>query len=343
MRHAVAPAAGPGDWLRGPGFDLGLIVGVLALALVFGAVASADPRLWGWVLLLDLWVLAYPHVASTYTRVAFDRQAVRAHWFLLFALPPLVLAATAGVALLGGVVVLNSIYFYWQTWHYTRQSYGISRAYRRVGGAAPDGRDLLGDCVLFGFPIWGLLHRAHQRPPEFYNTPLWSPAVPSSLVVAAGLFALVALALWTARQLGLSRRLGPPARPGHALFLLSHVIVTVVSYVAIREITRGWLFINIWHNAQYLLFVWAFNARRFRGGLDPARPFLSRLSQPEHALRYALVCLGLGGGFYWLLGLATGRGDWQMLPMVLVCHQAVNFHHYLVDAVIWRSPRTSPA
>ena len=36
------------------------------------------------------------------------------------------------------------------------------------------------------------------------------------------------------------------------------------------------------------------------------------------------------------LGQATSRLAWQVLPIFLVCHQAVNFHHYLVDAVIWR-------
>lgn len=335
---STAASSSQSDWLHSPGFDLGLILGVLALALTLGAVAFADPALFGWVLFFDLWLLAYPHVASTYTRVAFDRHSARKHWFLLTALPPLVLLATGAAAFLGGVLVLNTIYFYWQSWHYTRQSYGIARAYRRSGGADPGGRDWLGDSIVFGFPLWGVLHRASQQSPTFYETPLWSPQVPRAAVIVVGILALLALAAWTLRQLRLVR-LGPPAGTGHALFLLSHVVITAVSYLVISDITRGWLFINIWHNAQYLLFVWAVNARRFRGGLDPTRPFLSRLCQPEHALRYALVCASLGIGFYWLLGQATGRGAWQVLPLVLVFHQAVNFHHYLVDAIIWRSPR----
>ncbi len=243
---------------------------------------------------------------------------------------------------MGGVLVLNTIYFYWQSWHYTRQSYGIARAYRRAGGGDPGGRDWLGDSILFGFPLWGVLQRASEQSPTFYETPLWSPQVPHALVFVVGLLALLTLAAWTLRQLRV--RLGPldlgaPVGTGHALFVLSHIIITAVSYLLIADITRGWLFINIWHNAQYLLFVWAINARRFRDGPDPTRPFLSRLCQPSQALRYALVCAALGIGFYWTLGELTGRGAWQVLPLVLVCHQAVNFHHYLVDAVIWRSPR----
>ena len=340
MSAAPSPSHAADGWLHGPAFDLTLIVGVLALALVLGAAAMSGPELFAWVLFLDLWLLAYPHVASTYTRVAFDRHSAREHWFLLTALPPIVLLGTAGAAWLGGAIALNSIYFYWQSWHYSRQSYGIARTYQRVAGAT--GRDWTSDCVVFGFPIWGLLHRAYQRPEQFYGTTFWSPPVDRPLVVCAGAFALAALLLWTLRYLR-SIRAGAPEPTGHALFVLSHVVITVVSYVVVRDVTRGWLFLNIWHNAQYLLFVWAVNHRRFRGGVDPGRPFLSRLCQRAQLWRYALVCVGLSTSFYLALGFVTERITWQVLPFVLVCHQAFNFHHYVVDSVIWRARRRGPA
>lgn len=321
------------DWLRSRGFDLTLIVGVLALALVLGGVASRGPELFLAVLYFDLWLLAYPHVASTYTRVAFDRASARRYWFLLFGLPPLVLAGTAGVAGYGGELGLATLYFFWQTWHYTRQSYGITRAYHRNAGGV--GRDWLTDAVVYGFPLWGLLQRSHEQHPSFYDMPFWSPAVPGAVVTLVGAATSTALAAWAWRLIA-AMRAGRTYSRGYALFVLSHVVITTVSYLVMADITGGWLFINIWHNAQYLLFVWAINARQFRGGVDPQRPFLSRLCQPEQALRYALVCFVLGGGFYYGLGAATQRGHWQILPLALVCHMAVNFHHYLVDAVIWK-------
>lgn len=326
------------DWLRGPAFDLALIVGVFVLALGLGGAAAIGPELFTTIILLDIWLLAYPHVASTYTRIAFDRASARRHWFLLAGLPPLVLAGTAGVVWFGGVVALNSLYFYWQSWHYTRQSYGIARAYQRGGASGPAPRDRLTDLLIFAFPLWGLLHRAHQRPPIFYADPLWSPPVPRAAVLAAGALALAALFAWLLRLVRDARASAPRGR-GHALFVLSHLAITALSYLLIEDITAGWLFINIWHNAQYLLFVWAANARRFRGGVEPGRPFLSRLCQPEHALRYGLVCLGLGAGFYFVLGRVSVELTTAALPMVLILHQTVNFHHYLVDAVIWRSDR----
>ena len=105
------------------------------------------------------------------------------------------------------------------------------------------------------------------------------------------------------------------------------------------DITRGWLFVNIWHNAQYLLFVWAFNARQFWSGEDPSRRLLSRISQRKNVVWYALTCLGLSTLFYATLGQLTSRTALTFLPLVLVTHQTVNFHHYIVDALIWRSRR----
>lgn len=331
-----ALAAPSPDWLRSPGFDLGLIVGVLALALIAGGVATIGPELFALVIFFDLWLLAYPHVASMYTRVAFDRTSARAHWFLLTVLPPLVLVGTAGVAWIGGVMALNSVYFFWQSWHYTRQSYGIARAYHRNAGGT--GRDWLTDAVIYGFPLWGVLARCHEQHPEFYATELWSPAPPGWLVLGCGAVTLAAFAAWCLRCLR-DLRSGRPHSRGYALFVLSHVVITAIAYLVIPDITSGWLFINIWHNAQYLLFVWAINARQFCGGVDPRRPFLSTLCQPQYVVRYALVCLGLSTAFYWSLGQVTGRADWQILPFVLVVYQAINFHHYLVDAVIWKSRR----
>ncbi len=325
------PSSNAPGWLRGPTFDITLILGVLLVALAMGGLALLSPALFVGVLLVDLWLLAYPHVASTFTRIAFTRADVRRRWFLLFALPPLVLAGTAGVAGLGGVVALSSLYFFWQSWHYTRQSYGIARAYHRARGASE--RDWLSELVVYALPLLGVLHRAHQAPGEFYGMPLWCPPVPGALVAVAFVVALLSLLAWALR-LARSRE----HRSVGALFIASHVVITIVSYLLVEDITHGWLFINIWHNAQYLLFVWASNARRFADDAPP-RGLIARVSQPDRRLSYALLCLGMGAAFYLALDQALSLITWPMLPVLLVVHLAVNFHHYLVDAVIWRAPR----
>ena len=69
--------------------------------------------------------------------------------------------------------------------------------------------------------------------------------------------------------------------PVHTLYPLSHFAVFATGYLWIGDITYGWLAINVWHNAQYILFVWLFNTRRFKDGVDPEARFLSYISQPN--------------------------------------------------------------
>jgi hypothetical protein len=293
------------------------------------------------VLYLDFWLLAYPHVASTYTRIAFDRASARRHWFLLLGLPPLVFAATASVSWFGGVLALNTIYFCWQSWHYTRQSHGIARAYRRAALPGVRGHDRLSECVVFGFPVWGLLHRAHQQTRGVLRQPDRPGRRPRRPGRRAGLLALGALAAVDPAPAppGRPPTSGAGPRPVRALARRHHHDQLPGD---LRH-HRGWLFINIWHNAQYLLFVWAQNARRFRGGREPARPFLSWLCQPASACTTPRLPRPRRQLLLGLLGLAADSMAWQTLPLVLICHQTVNFHHYIVDAVIWRSPRPAPA
>lgn len=332
----AAPTSAAPRWLRNRRYDLALIGGVLLLALLLGGVAWAIPGLFFAVLLADLWLLAYPHVAATYTRIALLPEDRRRHRYLLFVAPPAVLLGTAGVAWFGGLVALSSLYFFWQSWHYTRQSFGIARAYGRASASPPAAQRLV-DLVVYGFPLWGVLRRAHQDPGTFYGAPLWCPPTPAIVVDGVAALALAGLALWLVRELRAWRR-GDRRRLPQALFVLSHVAITTVSYLLIADITRGWLFINIWHNAQYLLFVWAANARRFAGPA-PTTGLARRISQPGWFAAYALACVAVSAAFYLTLGEVAGLLAWTSLPALLVLHQTANFHHYVVDALIWRRPR----
>ena len=143
--------------------------------------------------------------------------------------------------------------------------------------------------------------------------------------------------LWTARRLvaALQGRLAT----AHTLYMLTHIVIFGIAYVWTSDITFGWLMIDIWHNAQYILFVWLFNNRRFANGVDAQARFLSYISQSGRMWLYLLVCLGVTGVVY--LGVLRAV-DWLLLASLsatIVLYQIVNFHHYIVDALIWRSGR----
>ena len=158
--------------------------------------------------------------------------------------------------------------------------------------------------------------------------------IPGWLVDAFGLAALLSVFAW-----GFSRirawHAGQLPR-AHTWYMLSHFTVFVVGYRLIEDITYGWLVINIWHNAQYLFFVWLFNTNRYKTGIDEQARFLSTISQPCNVVRYLVACLGITTVIYTLTYVLTRDQLWMGVPAVVVLYQAVNFHHYIVDSKIWK-------
>ena len=336
--QSTVPSAG---WLRSRSFDLWFILGIAAIALLSGAIVVARPSLFGLVLFLDLWLLGYHHVVATYTRLCFDRNSFISHRFLVVWLPPIVLAATIALAVGIGPWVLATIYLYWQWFHYTRQSWGISQGYRRKSSGLVTEGERLSKLIFYLLPLWGILHRSHQAPGEFLGLELRTLPVPGLLVDLVGAAALVALAWWLAGRLVAWWRGQLPR--AHTLFVLSHFAVFYVGYILIEAIDHGWLVLNVWHNAQYVAFVWLFNTNRFKDGIDPKARFLSMISQPDRKVIYFTTCFAISTALYlaiWL-GIDTAKGHFEamLLPLALIVYQTINFHHYIVDALIWKMRR----
>jgi len=325
----------PRGWLRSVPYDLTLILGVALVALASGWAVVARPELFPVLLFLDLWLLGYHHVVSTFTRLAFDQQSFRSHRFLVLGLPFLVLGAVLAAGWLTGGWILSTTYLYWQWFHYTRQSYGIERVYRRRAGGAVPGQERATRWMLYSVPLWGILYRSYQSPETFLGIELKTLPMPRELVLVAGAAAL-ALSLWWLSTLVRSLAAGEPLR-GHSLYLISHVVIFTVSYVLIEDLDHGWLVANVWHNAQYILFVWHFNANRFRQGVDSKSRLLSSLSQPKNLVWYFVTCLTISTVAYFgldrALEMLAGRST---LPLFLIAYQTINFHHYVVDGLIWK-------
>lgn len=328
---AIAPPTG---WLRNRQFDATFVQGVAALALLSGAIVVAKPELFKFVLAADLWLLGYHHVIATYTRLAFDRQSLREYRFFVFVLPILVFAATFALAWSVGVWAIASVYLYWQWFHYTRQSWGISQVYRAKSGGLVDDDPLFSKLSFYLLPAWGILYRSWQAPETFLFVELRVIPVPGLLVDIVGVAAVASLVMWGYRRF-VAWQQGRLA-VAHTWYMLSHYAVFTVGYLAIPDITYGWLVINVWHNAQYILFVWLFNTNRFKNGKDDSAPFLSEISQPNNILRYLLICVAISTVVY-LTGLVISSNQVVAgLPMVVILFQAINFHHYIVDSRIWK-------
>jgi hypothetical protein len=56
---------------------------------------------------------------------------------------------------------------------------------------------------------------------------------------------------------------------------------------------------------------------------------------------YAVVCWALGTVLYFNIDRMLALFSNRVLPLSLLAYMTINFHHYVVDAVIWRRPRNA--
>jgi hypothetical protein len=324
-------------FLDRPSYDVTLIGGTLILALLAGGAVWVSPALFIPILIADLWLLGYHHVIATYTRLGFDRRCRREHAFLIYLLPVLVLAGVLAMIFVLGPWSVPTLYLYWQWFHYTRQSYGVAQAYRRKAKVDDDGPHWLQLATLYAVPFWGILARSAQQPEKFLGMEIWTVPVPGWLADGVGVVVVALLAYWVFDRVRAWRR-GRLAL-AHTAYLASHFTIFLAGYIAIPSIDHGWLAINIWHNAQYLLFVWFFNRNRFKGGVDPEARFLSWMVQPGRAWAYfgwcMIVTVLLYASFNWTVSTLSAATA-TALPLALIIYQTVNFHHYIVDSLIWK-------
>lgn len=330
-----------GRWLAGSAAFDGLFVGgTLIVALGLGAMASVSPAMLVTIALIDVWIFANPHVVATYTRIGSHGADGKRNWFLIFVLPAIVLAGVTATSLAYEVAGLFVVYFIAQNYHVSRQSFGIAKRYRKIEGSRPEG-EAWSTIVIYLVPLWGLLNRCAQSPEEFLGYPITLPVIPLHLSKFVGCLALACVLFWVvaacrAAQAGrLNWR--------HDGFVASHVCVSIVGYVWISDITVGWLVVNIWHNMQYLLFVWSQNRQRAeseRSSVPFVVPFKSVLrGECAHGVRFFGFCLVIGALLYEIVDFLGGQLLWLGLPTVLIAHFTINFHHYLVDGVIWKRRR----
>ncbi len=119
-----------------------------------------------------------------------------------------------------------------------------------------------------------------------------------------------------------------------------------MGYVLIKDINSGWLVANVWHNAQYILFVWLYNTNRFKNDAVDGTAKVSVMSwlsqrKPIRVLSYFIFTLIMTTIFYQSITegfkLIAGTNLILLSSLYIVGYQTVNFHHYIVDSLIWKA------
>ncbi|MGF6347433.1 hypothetical protein [Variovorax sp. W2I14] len=312
----------------------------LFVALSAGALASLSAPMMLAVLYIDIWLFANPHLVATYTRIRQISPSIKTHWVLIFAAPVLIGTGLTIIALAYEAAGLLALYFVLQAFHVTRQSYGIAR---RCDRRLQVSYQRLPYFLIYIFPAWGYLHRGAQAPDSFLGYPIWLPPVPKELDFAIGIVAVIGALLWFARLW--YRRSAQQENFLFNNFVFSHLLVSLVSYILISDITLGWLVVNVWHNIQYLMFVYrqrrsdikeGNDAGELKNTLAPRKSLIELLKRPTV---FFSGCFVLGAIFY-VVADKTGESLlWLGFPTVLIAHLIFNFHHYLADGLIWKRRR----
>ncbi|WP_175001217.1 hypothetical protein [Duganella vulcania] len=322
-------------YMRSQRFDRLFVLGIPLLALAMGALALGLPRYFVLIISLDLALLGYHHVISTYTRLLFDLKSARQHWALLLPLPVAVFAGVYLLIRLGGLTAVATLYMHWQWYHYTRQSEGINKAYGMKTRSVQAGNPAFNRFIFYLVPVAAFLTMSARPGSTFLSIEIWKLPVPQWLAMATLAAAGACLAWWLWAQLRALRD-GTLGRL-HFAYLCSHYLIYLVAYAAIGDITTGWLVINVWHNAQYIAFVWLFNSNQFKDGINPEQRALSWLSQEGRWPLYLLACLALTGVVYRAIDVSNAWfANYTLVPLVVIAYQGINFHHYIVDSIIWK-------
>jgi hypothetical protein len=203
--------------------------------------------------------------------------------------------------------------------------------------------DALGDLTLYSVALWALSRRLVQHPTTFLGVAIALPTVPPVIAVALAPVAVALFALFVLRMLRDALREGRAFEPASRVFVLTQVVVFVVSYVLIESPTIGWLAVNIAHNAQYLLFVYAWNQRRFAGEPRSSLGALAHLLDPRRGWLFYAVFALIGAVMYGAAALLAEMSFalWGLTVTYLVLVQAFNVHHYVADQLLWRAPKRS--
>ena len=241
----------------------------------------------------------------------------------------------------------------WTYWHVHMQKYGILRLYSAKSGNADKVPGWVDRLVIFGWLplliLWigthfrGLLFEMQPRAKETVGPMLEQidPFVDAAMVPAVGLV-IVSLGLLLVYEWRCNRLRNAPR--------LWMVLGTVGMYAAFLVLhpLKAYLAFAFSHAVEYMVFVWAYQRRRYREPL-PHRPLLGRLlSRP--LLAYGVFTLGLSGYFvlfkYWgryifrgadvpyFVGITTS--EWIFYWTIFQ-----SFLHFYYDGFLWKMRKKS--
>lgn len=314
--------------------DRFFILFIPIIAILTGVTVTMYPQYFWVILMADVWLLGYHHVISTFTRIGFDKSSVVENWKLLFPLPLGIVLAIYLTYTFGGGIFIGTIYLYWQWYHYTRQSEGISKSYGMKAGSKSFVNNFYHRMSFYVASATSFLYMISAGHKKFLGFDIWTIQLAEEIRFAFLMLFSLATMYWLVG--GIRSLVKGEISKLYFYYMLSHFAIYIVAYILISDINYGWLTINSWHNAQYIGFVWLFNRKKYAGEPVSKQSIIAYLSQPGRLLMYLLCCLVISTIIYGSLDVILSYiKSGAELPFLLV-YSTINFHHYVVDSKIWK-------
>lgn len=226
---------------------------------------------------------------------------------------------------------LQSLQMTWSPFHYAAQAYGLSVMYSMHSGCrlgTVDKKLLRWVCLLpfflaiiqpTGTGIGWLLPASFLNEPDVTRALLATRQIISILIFATPL--LLFAKVWRSAS-----------GPMPLISLL--VIVTNGVWWAALTYRDAFVWATVFHGVQYLAIVCIFHVRDQRAANSPHGALY-------HVLRFYGISALLGYGLFNLLPYAYVFAGFGFVESMLLVVAAINIHHFVVDAFIWRLSRGS--
>ena len=319
-----SPSAG---WIsKGISLEVQLVAIPFFLAVVTASLLWTIPTTLPRILAVDATFLAQAHVAATFWRVLTMPLTNRQRRVLAVDLLLACVVLCLVIVRAWSVAILATVYMFWQVFHYVRQSFGIERILRRRGQQSPSQSMAT---LLFASALATFMWAQARVDKQFLGMPVFG-LPPSVCVTAAVLAGLVAL--WSLWRVGRDKDTGFTLA---TVFGLSHLAVFLIAYVGFDRLEHSWLVSNVWHNAQYVLIVRNTLARPVSSGSQSGGA-TQWLAARAAGVPFVAACALVGFLAYGLLGSVLQAALTGSAAGVLAVYMGLNFHHYVVDGLIWK-------
>lgn len=318
-------------WIISPAVDLTFFVFVTLLT-IGPWLASDHFGVSGWYVLVAVAFFNGPHLISTWTRVYLPRRERFRRPLHYWLLPGALATFAIGCVTAGGLgpVYLRTVIFYWATWHFAAQAYGILRIYQRKHGVLGTVEARLEKAILFLVCGFCLLRRLYTGPWELFGVQIIHPFPRAWEVNAVG---GVTVAVTLAYLALLLRR---PQRFVRPLLIACTAFGFAMPYLVIKNGTSAFAAAALWHAVQYIGIVWHYNRTRYGGKDDPGARLIAWVSQPGRAVAYVGVIAACAAGVYAVALVVMRVAGWSLGETSLALWTALTLGHYYLDGVIWK-------